>query len=197
MVVLANLGDDSGQRIYPSKRFLADMLRCSERNVILLLRRLEQAGEIEKTRAGGHGQHSTTHYRIPLPQPDAVPADEPTPILKAAARRVPVKRSGYTAEFEEAWKSYPEREGGNSKVAAWRAWCARLREKVTPADMIAGIGRYAAYARAENMLGGRYVKMAATFLGPDRFWEEPWALKNGHVGAPKYQSADDYFAGAK
>lgn len=80
----------------------------------------------------------------------------------------------YSPEFEEAWQAYPKRAGGNSKAAAFKAWKARLKEGVSPADMQAGVTRYAAYVSATGNAGSQFVKQAATFFGPDRHFEESW-----------------------
>ncbi|WP_223284277.1 hypothetical protein [Kosakonia sp. SMBL-WEM22] len=80
----------------------------------------------------------------------------------------------YSPTFEEAWQAYPKRAGGNPKAAAFKAWKARLKEGVSPADMQAGVTRYAAYVSATGNAGSQFVKQAATFFGPDRHFEESW-----------------------
>lgn len=77
----------------------------------------------------------------------------------------------YTPEFEEAWRAYPERRGGNSKRGAYRQWQARIAEGVAPETMIAGTKRYAAELRESGKLDTPYVKLGATFYGRDRHFE--------------------------
>lgn len=93
-------------------------------------------------------------------------------------------KQDYSPEFETAWQDYPKRAGGNSKAAAWKAWKARLKDGVNPEAMLAGVKRYATYARATGSVGTQYVKQAATFFGPDRHFEESWqapsAPRGGH-----------------
>ena len=95
-------------------------------------------------------------------------------------------KQDYSPEFETAWQDYPKRAGGNSKAAAWKAWKARLKDGVNPEAMLAGVKRYATYARATGSVGTQYVKQAATFFGPDRHFEESWqapsAPGGGHNG---------------
>lgn len=91
----------------------------------------------------------------------------------ASAPARPAKQD-YSPEFETAWESYPKRAGGNSKAGAFKAWKARLKDGVKPDDMLAGVKRYAAYARATGSVGTQFVKQAATFFGPDRHFEESW-----------------------
>ena len=104
-------------------------------------------------------------------------------IASAPARSA---KQGYSPEFETAWQAYPKRAGGNSKAAAFKAWNARLKDGVKPEVMLAGVKRYAAYARATGSAGTQYVKQAASFFGPDRHFEESWqapsAPGGGHNG---------------
>ncbi|EPY6774376.1 helix-turn-helix domain-containing protein [Klebsiella pneumoniae] len=95
-------------------------------------------------------------------------------------------KQDYSPEFEKAWQAYPKRAGGNSKAAAFKAWNARLKDGVKPEVMLAGVKRYAAYARATGSAGTQYVKQAVSFFGPDRHFEESWqapsAIGGGHNG---------------
>ncbi|HBR6059840.1 TPA: helix-turn-helix domain-containing protein [Klebsiella pneumoniae] len=95
-------------------------------------------------------------------------------------------KQDYSPEFEKAWQAYPKRAGGNSKAAAFKAWNARLKDGVKPEVMLAGVKRYAAYARATGSAGTQYVKQAVSFFGPDRHFEESWqapsATGGGHNG---------------
>lgn len=87
------------------------------------------------------------------------------------------RETNYTSEFESLWKSYPKRDGGNSKRAAFKAYSARLREGADPADLHQGVCRYAEFVRISENGGTRYVKTTATFLGPDEHWREAWIGK--------------------
>ncbi|MDN4867447.1 helix-turn-helix domain-containing protein [Klebsiella pneumoniae] len=117
------------------------------------------------------------------------PVNEPIKHTGASAIASAPARSakqGYSPEFETAWQAYPKRAGGNSKAAAFKAWNARLNDGVKPEVMLAGVKRYAAYARATGSAGTQYVKQAASFFGPDRHFEESWqapsAPGGGHNG---------------
>ncbi|EPG6142886.1 TPA: helix-turn-helix domain-containing protein [Klebsiella pneumoniae] len=104
-------------------------------------------------------------------------------IASAPTRSV---KQDYSPEFEKAWQAYPKRAGGNSKAAAFKAWNTRLKDGVKPEVMLAGVKRYAAYARATGSAGTQYVKQAVSFFGPDRHFEESWqapsATGGGHNG---------------
>jgi phage replication O-like protein O len=74
-------------------------------------------------------------------------------------------------EFEEAWRLYPKRDGGNSKTAARKAWDTRRREGIAAASMIEGVKRYAKQVADAGNVGTRFVKMASTFFGPDHHFD--------------------------
>jgi hypothetical protein len=74
--------------------------------------------------------------------------------------------------FAQAWEAYPKRAGGNSRHDALRAWSARIRSGVDPAELIAGVRRYASFIRVKGDEGTPYVQQAATFFGPAQHWLE-------------------------
>ena len=75
--------------------------------------------------------------------------------------------------------AYPERAGGQGWRKAMRSAAARLAEGHAPSELIAGAQRYAAYVDGTGKRGTEYVKQAATFLGPDKHFLEPWTLPLG------------------
>ena len=88
----------------------------------------------------------------------------------------------FSADFAAFWAVYPRKDG---KQSAWRRWQTRRHEKVTAATMTAAAANYAAYCEAVGT-EQRFIKHAATFIGPDRHYEE-WleprtAPKNGGRG---------------
>lgn len=84
--------------------------------------------------------------------------------------------SGYPADFELLWKAYPKREGPNNKRSSFKAFTARLKSGVSYDVMFEGVKRYREYLNATGKEGTAYVKMAATFLGPDRHFADDWAV---------------------
>lgn len=68
--------------------------------------------------------------------------------------------------FEEFWKNYPRHEG---KQAAKRKYLATLRKGATPGELLDALANF---VRAVHGREPRYVKHAATFLGPDEHWRE-------------------------
>ncbi len=78
--------------------------------------------------------------------------------------RVSKPHEPYEAEFEDAWLNYPRKEG---KIAAYRAFVARIRAGASPTDL-----RHAAFNYEKTRRGQdtRYTKLGSTFWGPT----EPW-----------------------
>lgn len=91
------------------------------------------------------------------------------------SRKVPRGTSpddpGELLDFKVA---YPARSGSQPWRRAVKAARARIAEGHTWAEMIAGATRYAAYAEAGGIEGTQFVMQAATFLGPDKQFLEPW-----------------------
>ncbi len=118
-------------------------------------------------------------------EPVNEPVNEPIKHTGASAiASAPIRsaKQDYSPEFEKAWQAYPKRAGGNSKAAAFKAWNARLKDGVKPEVMLAGVKRYAAFARATGSAGTQYVKQAASFFGPDRHFEESWQAPSAPGG---------------
>lgn len=81
--------------------------------------------------------------------------------------------------FEEIRKAYPKRSGSQRWQDAETAYKVRVREGHAHADILAGVGRYAAFVKANGNEGSSFVLQAATFLGTNRQFLEPWAIAGG------------------
>lgn len=116
------------------------------------------------------GVHKTTR------QPQAGAAVTPPLKQKARSKRdkslLQARRNQYTPHFEEAWAAYPKREGSNPKPAAFKAWCATVKRGEDPKVLIAAAGHYADHLTAKGKVGTEFVKLAATFFGPDEHWRD-------------------------
>ena len=97
------------------------------------------------------------------------------------------------ATFEQAWQAYPKRSGGNSRVAAEKAWKARLAQGHKPDAMYDGTLRYALYCELSSRVGTEYVMMASTFYGPTLRFTEEWEVDMGNTNtkAPQEVVGDD------
>ncbi|WP_242560119.1 DUF1376 domain-containing protein [Pandoraea capi] len=82
-------------------------------------------------------------------------------------------------DFEEAWRAYPKRVGGNSKSSALKAWRARIREGIESARLLEATQAYATEMQTSGNVGTRFVKQAATFFGPDRHYAEYAPAEHG------------------
>jgi len=88
----------------------------------------------------------------------------------------------YTNEFEQIWKAYPKRNGGNPKPKAFKAFNARLKEKVLYEDLKAGVIRYGRFCKVTGLTGSPYVMQASTFFGVNNeAWLEDWSLPKPEV----------------
>ncbi|MBN9093890.1 YdaU family protein [Pandoraea pnomenusa] len=118
---------------------------------------------------------------------ESSPTPAPTPLIKpkklsAHAETASSKSTDEPDEdFEQAWRAYPKREGGNSKAAALKAWRARIRDGIEPQRLIAATQAYAAEMQSSSNVGTRFVKQAATFFGPDQHFAEYAAADHGEV----------------
>ncbi len=80
----------------------------------------------------------------------------------------------YSQEFLDFWEAYPRKLG---KKAAWRKWEATLKrdadEYTEPLKvMLVVAGMIYAERIAKKKTEQRYIKLPATFLGPDEHWHD-------------------------
>ena len=210
MLALADFANDA-EECWPSIPVLAQKARLTERQTRRVVAKLEQVGEIRRSKSTG-GRNRRNHYFITLTEnPDIITGKELqgknnpvigdtktlTPMSGALNRHRTVnkrwsdanalshspapnsehQREGVRAagdDFEQVWAAYPKRAGSNSKQDARKAWAARVRSGVDPAELAAGVERYAKYMRATGKEGTEYVKQAATFFGLGEHWKESW-----------------------
>lgn len=80
----------------------------------------------------------------------------------------------YPDEFELWWKEYPRHV---DKRAACNKWKARIKEGYSPTQLLEAAKAYADKCRKEGR-EERYIKHPATFLGPNKPFEEYLTPKN-------------------
>lgn len=73
-------------------------------------------------------------------------------------------KNNYSCAFESFWKVYPRKV---NKVAAYRCWKTRLKEGHKETDLIMASECYAVEVKS-NGTNEKYIKHAATFIGPDK-----------------------------
>ncbi|QNB45859.1 hypothetical protein BR63_05735 [Thermanaerosceptrum fracticalcis] len=74
-----------------------------------------------------------------------------------------VQNDAYSPEFETFWSHYPRKV---EKKGAYKCWNTRLKEGVSPEDMIMAAKNYAAECKRKNT-EEQYIKHPKTFLGPN------------------------------
>jgi hypothetical protein len=77
-------------------------------------------------------------------------------------------------EFLDFKVAYPNRAGDQGWRKALRAAHARLEEGHSWTQILDGAKRYAKFVRSTGSEGTEFVKQAATFLGPDLYFQQPW-----------------------
>lgn len=88
----------------------------------------------------------------------------------------------YSEDFEQLWKIYPRRSGGNPKPKAFKAFTARLKEKVGLSELEAGLRRYYNFCKQTGILQTPYVMQASTFFSANtESWDEPWEIPKPEV----------------
>lgn len=78
------------------------------------------------------------------------------------------------SRIDEIKKVFPKRGGSHKWGDAERAYNARLAEGHTHEEMLAGCERYARFLSITGKVGTEFVQMAATFLGRNKGFLEPW-----------------------
>lgn len=94
------------------------------------------------------------------------------------------------APFELACSLYPKRAGNDPKAAALKAWRARVQEGAKFADMIEGVKRYAAFCTATGKVGTEVVMRRSTFFGPDKPYEQDFAIPQARVNGRSHPAAE-------
>jgi hypothetical protein len=177
-----------------SYRFLGARWGWGKNRVRTFIALLSRKGRIVHTRKGQHG-HIYLIVNYDLYQSSTNDSGTLRPMLNGTANGTVAGQSrdkvegskevkAYTTDFEVFWQRYPKRAGSNPKARAARAYGARLSEGHTKDSIMAGEERMAACIRAEKNEGTRYVLQAATFLGPDLRFLEPWEIAKSNGKHP-------------
>lgn len=193
--------DRTSWLIYPKRQSIAERCGLHPSVISSATSDLERLGWLAKEGKGGYSR--ATRYTITIPETVTEYATvthcetvaQPVTVTEVATgsssalrntQRVahPATRkeerdlyeetSSDPAGFSDCWSVYPKRDGGNNRNAALKAYRARLRAGASAVEMLAGVNRYAAFCKAKGLVGGPYVKQAATFFGPDQHWLEAW-----------------------
>lgn len=74
-----------------------------------------------------------------------------------------VKDKTYTCAFEQIWNAYPRKK---EKAKAYKCYKARLADGFSEDELLLAVKRYADECK-KNHTDERYIKLGATFLGPN------------------------------
>ena len=74
-----------------------------------------------------------------------------------------VKDKTYTCAFEQLWNAYPRKK---EKAKAYKCYKARLADGFSEDELLLAVKRYADECK-RNHTDERYIKLGATFLGPN------------------------------
>lgn len=108
---------------------------------------------------------------------------------------VTVSRETNPEWFLDFKLAYPPRAGDQGWRKAQRAANERMREGHTPPEFIDGAKRYAEFCRLTGKLDTEFIKQAATFLGPDKPFLQPWtapATKADNRLSSNLTAADEF-----
>lgn len=195
-IALWTLADKDGRLEDRPKRIRKYALTYDDVDVDELLQMLHDAGFIyrygESTRQAQcknqrqyiqilkFTEHQTPHCKekaSTIPAPDkhsasTVPAPpdclNPDSLNPDTGRKPFVTSDDVTEDFESLWQTRPKRKGQDNKQSALKAYLARIREGHTHEEMLDGIKAYRRYLESEGKIGTEFVKLTATFLGPNK-----------------------------
>lgn len=121
----------------------------------------------------------TEAEKLSLVASDSDLVDPPTKMDHLPTAAAIRKGSAYPPSFEACWRQYPKREGGNSKIEAYKAWRTTVdRGKKSPGItprifwLDAATAAYYDHVADADKLETSYVLMASTFYGPGERWKD-------------------------
>lgn len=132
------------------------------------------ADEGEQRQDGGRGEAGGSPSSHPIYLDSSTPQhpDTSTPVTTARANG---EEKELRRQFKVILDAYPQRPG-DSPRDGYLAFLEQVRKGATPAEILEGVRRYAAYCVATDKIGTDFVKQLRTFLGKSRYYLEPWTL---------------------
>lgn len=209
-VTLANMADHQG-RCFPSIGYLSGRTELTRRTVQSSLRQLEAKGFIKTVSRVSRTGSKSNIYLIDLGGAHLLhggaqevqegahmnalggAGDAPITINNNQITKEPMSESDdpdvslFMDEYKRARKSWQPRNPNDNNKKAEKAWKARMRAKVSPADLKAGMERYNAYCKAFEKPPNMIMHLS-TFLNADEQWTLPWTITEKAIRLP---TADD------
>jgi hypothetical protein len=138
--------------------------------------------KINRDKNGTNRDENATHPAdslLLIPDSPILNPSTPKPQKPAQAPMdTKVKTPDYPDWFEEIWKHYPTRAGGDNKKIAFQKANARVNEGKTTDELYSAVDRYKYFVVATGKVSTEYVKQAATFFGSIDNIVNPWAVPN-------------------
>jgi hypothetical protein len=135
------------------------------------------AQQVTESTEEGLPQDSGSGEAVGSPSSHPIYLDSSTPQHPESS--TPVTTNSGDKELRRQFKvildAYPQRPG-DSPRDGYLAFLERVRQGATPAEILEGVRRYAAYCVATDKIGTDFVKQLRTFLGKSRYYLEPWTL---------------------
>lgn len=156
--------------------------RC-DREILVYRAKLE--GAIKAGRASAQSRLNAKATNVERALDERATNHKPITINQSIGR-ARSKPPEYPEGFEDFWKFFPPRAGGNPKAKAASAYRARRGEGHEADEILAGARRYSAFIKATGKEGTEYVKQAVTFLNEKAFLE-PWDLPRDVKESPLYR----------
>jgi hypothetical protein len=177
---------------WPSRTTMAKRLNCSVDSLDRALKDLIDIGAVKvERRHREDGSYSSSRYYLwPHLGPQVAAPVPPGSRTRAARVAAPVrqhegttnegttsnsevltqrrknKKVGYSADFDEVWKSYPRRI---NKAGAYKAYCSTIKRGSSVCDLFNAVEAYAAQRIGQDEA---YTLHPATFFGPDERWRD-------------------------
>lgn len=165
----------NGDKAWPSREQIAERAGTLPHKVSYATTHLEKMGWLEKKRRSA--TNKTNVYRVVLPLadvwtdvPDSGTSDVPdsgrSSIIEKNNRKEQPPSAPFETEFNKLWESYPRKL---EKKKALKAYTARRRGGSSHDDLLTATKNYAEACKGKDQ---KYIKHAATFLGPDEPWRD-------------------------
>lgn len=188
----------------PDQKYLATHAEMSVRALQSHLAALQSIGKISVTERWSAGGGRLSNVYTILISADSAPMggsmDAKTVGHGRKELRITKRPNGkgdILDAFEQAWRAYPKRSGGNSKPAAEKAFRARVESGVPAQYLIGATLDYAMFCDATGKWGTEFVMMASTFYGPGLRYDADWSLPGqAKAKAPEQvQDKEESYAG--
>ena len=103
-------------------------------------------------------------------------------------KRLAVSTSKYSDNFEWTWNKRLKRQGSDSKTAAYKQWCARLKEGYTEREMAEGLIEYGKYCTDIGNAGTSLIMQTSRFFGKEKHFESTYEAKKETTTKPQTQT---------